>query len=184
MQKLSMRDLRERRAGIAAAVGELAPLEFVNGGGTGSLELTAAEPAVTELSAGSGFYAPVLFDYYRSFALRPAAMFALPVSRKPTRGIATVLGGGYPASGAGGRDRLPQPYLPAGLHLDSNEGAGEVQTPLLGEAAEELNVGDRVYFRHVKAGELCERFNSLYLVAGDTIVDEAPTYRGEGKAFL
>jgi D-serine deaminase-like pyridoxal phosphate-dependent protein len=184
MQKLSMRDLRERRAAIAAAVGELAPLEFVNGGGTGSLELTAAEPAVTELSAGSGFYAPVLFDHYRSFQLRPAAMFALPVSRKPTRGIATALGGGYPASGAGARDRLPQPYLPAGLHLDSNEGAGEVQTPLLGEAAEDLEVGDRVYFRHVKAGELCERFNSLYLVAGDTIVDEAPTYRGEGKAFL
>ncbi len=184
MQWLSMRELRERRAAIASAVGELAPLEFVNGGGTGSIELTASEPAVTEVAAGSGFYAPVLFDHYRSFRLRPAAMFALPVSRKPNRGVATALGGGYLASGAGGRDRLPEPYLPAGLHLDSQEGAGEVQTPLLGEAAADLDVGDRVYFRHVKAGELCERFNTLYLVAGGTIVDEAPTYRGEGQAFL
>jgi D-serine deaminase-like pyridoxal phosphate-dependent protein len=184
MQKLSMRELRERRAAIVAAVRELAPLEFVNGGGTGSIQLTAAESAITEVAAGSGFYAPVLFDQYRSFALRPAAIFALPVSRKPSRGIATALGGGYLASGAGGKDRLPQPYLPAGLHLDPQEGAGEVQTPLLGDAAVELEVGDRVYFRHVKAGELCERFDSLYMVAGDTVVDQVPTYRGDGHAFL
>ncbi|MFN2612390.1 MAG: amino acid deaminase/aldolase, partial [Solirubrobacterales bacterium] len=119
-----------------------------------------------------------------SFSLRPAAMFAVPVSRKPSRGVATALGGGYLASGAGGPDRLPQPHLPQGLELDPQEGAGEVQTPLLGESAASLKVGDRVYFRHVKAGELCERFNSLYLVAGDRIVDEVPTYRGEGQAFL
>ncbi len=184
MQKLSVRELRPRRAQIVEAVKDLAPLEFVNGGGTGSIQLTAAETAITEVAAGSGFYAPVLFDNYRSFTLRPAAMFALPVVRKPTRGIATALGGGYLASGAGGGDRLPEPYLPSGLELDSQEGAGEVQTPLLGEAAEQLAVGDNVYFRHVKAGELCERFNSLYLLAGDTIVDEVPTYRGEGHAFL
>jgi len=59
-----------------------------------------------------------------------------------------------------------------------------VQTPLLGAAARELNFGDRVYMRHTKAGELCERFDSLYLVEGEEIVDEVPTYRGEGQAFL
>jgi D-serine deaminase-like pyridoxal phosphate-dependent protein len=41
-----------------------------------------------------------------------------------------------------------------------------------------------VYFRHAKAGELCERFDRLYLVDGDQIVDEVPTYRGEGQTFL
>ncbi|MGN6216766.1 MAG: amino acid deaminase/aldolase, partial [Solirubrobacterales bacterium] len=163
---------------------EFVELEIVNGGGTGSLDLTAAEEAVTELTAGSGFYAPALFDHYSRFRLTPAAGFALPVVRKPSPGTATALGGGYLASGAGDEARLPLPWLPVGLELDGDEGAGEVQTPLLGSAAAALAVGDRVYFRHAKAGELCERFDTLYLVEGDAIVDEVPTYRGEGKAFL
>lgn len=184
MQRLSARELGARRAAVAEAVSEVSELEFVNGGGTGSIAATAAEPAVTEVAAGSGFYAPVLFDHYSSFELLPAAGFALAVVRKPSPRIATALGGGYIASGAPAKDRLPEPYLPRGLRLDPLEGAGEVQTPLLGEPAARLGVGDRVYFRHAKAGELCERFNSLHLVEGGEIVDEVPTYRGEGRAFL
>jgi D-serine deaminase-like pyridoxal phosphate-dependent protein len=184
MQRASAREIRERRAQVVAAVSEVTELEFVNGGGTGSIESTGSEPAVTEIAAGSGFYAPTLFDNYRSFSLRPAAIFALPVVRKPSKSIATALGGGYLASGVGDASRLPAPYLPAGLRFDSMEGAGEVQTPLLGDAARDLAVGDHVYLRHTKAGELCERFNSLYLVSGNEIVDEVPTYRGEGRCFL
>ena len=184
MRRASAADIRERRAEIAAAVGEVAPLDFVNGGGTGSLELTSQERAVTEVTAGSGFYAPALFDHYSSFSLTPAAMFALPVVRRPGAGVATVLGGGYLASGPAEPDRLPVAHLPAGLRLDRFEGAGEVQTPLLGAAAGRLAVGDRVYLRHAKAGELCERFDRLYLVAGGEVVDEVPTYRGEGHCFL
>ena len=184
VQALSARELAARRAEVVAAVREVAPLRFVNGGGTGSLERTGAEEAVTEIAAGSGLYAPTLFDAYRAFRPRPAALFALPVVRKPASSIATALGGGYLASGAGDRARLPSPYLPAGLRLDRQEGAGEVQTPLLGPAARGLSVGDRVYFRHAKAGELCERFLTLHLLAGDRIVDQVPTYRGEGRCFL
>jgi len=184
MQKRSVAELAQRRRAIVSALGEFVELEIVNGGGTGSLELTAAEEAVTEVTAGSGFYAPALFDHYSRFRLTPAAGFALPIVRKPASSVATALGGGYLASGAGDEARLPAPWLPEGLELDSDEGAGEVQTPLLGPAAAELSVGDRVYLRHAKAGELCERFNTLYLVEGDAIVDEVPTYRGEGKAFL
>jgi D-serine deaminase-like pyridoxal phosphate-dependent protein len=184
MQSASARDVEERRAEIVTALSEVAQLEFVNGGGTGSIERTASEWAITEVAAGSGFFAPILFDHYRAFKLRPAAIFALPVVRRPGPGVATALGGGYLASGVGAKDRMPVPYLPAGLRLDPYEGAGEVQTPLRGSAAERLRVGDRVYFRHVKAGELCERFNRLYLVTGMTIRDQVPTYRGEGKSFL
>jgi D-serine deaminase-like pyridoxal phosphate-dependent protein len=184
MQSASAKDVEDRRAEIVQAVSEVAELEFVNGGGTGSIERTAAEGAVTEVAAGSGFYAPVLFDHYRAFALRPAAMFALPVVRRPGPKVATVLGGGYLASGVGAKDRMPVPHLPAGLRLDPFEGAGEVQTPLLGAAAAGLRLGDRVYFRHVKAGELCERFDRLHLITGNTIRDQVPTYRGEGKTFL
>jgi D-serine deaminase-like pyridoxal phosphate-dependent protein len=184
MQTRSAAEIVRRRGAVVAAVSELAELEFVNGGGTGSLHGTTGEDAVTELAAGSGFFAPTLFDAYSSFRLRPAAMFAMPVVRKPARSIATVLGGGYLASGVGDRSRLPTPYLPAGLALDRLEGAGEVQTPLSGDAATALGIGDRVYFRHAKAGELCERFDSLHLVSGDRVVDEVPTYRGEGRTFL
>ncbi len=184
MQRCSAAEIAERRAAVVAAVGAVAPVGLVNGGGTGSLHTTAAEPAVTELTAGSGFFAPTLFDRYSSFALRPAAMFALPVVRRPGPRTATLLGGGYHASGAAGSDRLPRPHLPAGLSLDRREGAGEVQTPVHGRAAAGLRVGDNVYLRHAKAGELCERFRALHLISGGEIVDEVPTYRGEGVCFL
>ncbi len=184
LQAASARELAKRRAARVAAVRAVAPLEFVNGGGTGSLAATSAEAAVTELAAGSGLYGPTLFDAYRAFRPRPAALFALPVVRRPGPGVATTLGGGYLASGPAERSRLPSPYLPAGLRLDPQEGAGEVQTPVLGDAADGLRVGDRVYFRHAKAGELCERFDRLHLIEGEQIVEEVPTYRGEGKCFL
>ena len=184
MQRRSAAELAERRAVVVAAIREFSELPIVNGGGTGSLELTGAEDAVTEVAAGSGFYAPALFDHYSRFSLTPAAGFALPIVRKPAPGVATALGGGYLASGSGDAARLPSPWLPAGLELDAEEGAGEVQTPLSGPPARDLQIGDRVYMRHAKAGELCERFDTLHLVEGDEIVDVVPTYRGEGKAFL
>jgi len=184
MQRAARAQLAERRAAVVAAVRDLADVALINGGGTGSLESTAAEGAVSEVAAGSGLYGPALFDRYTGFRPRPAAMFCLPVVRKPAPGVATVLGGGYLASGAPGADRLPAPHLPAGLRLTRSEGAGEVQTPLTGRGAAALQVGDRVYLRHAKAGELGERFASFHLVQGDAVVDEVPTYRGEGKAFL
>ncbi|MFJ5111861.1 amino acid deaminase/aldolase [Streptomyces sp. NPDC088551] len=185
MQSAARGELAERRAAVVRAVRAVAPeLEFVNGGGTGSVQHTAAEEAVTEIAAGSGLYVPRLFDNYTSFTGRPAALFAQPVVRRPGVGVVTVLGGGYPASGAPGADRLPVPYLPEGLRYDRQEGAGEVQTPLLGPAADDLLLGDKVWFRHAKAGELCERFDTLHLVEGDRVVAAVPTYRGEGRTFL
>jgi D-serine deaminase-like pyridoxal phosphate-dependent protein len=184
LKRRSAAEIAERRAAVVAAVREVAPVPIVNGGGTGSIQTTREEDVITEITAGSGFYAPTLFDRYSSFSLTPAAMFAMPVVRRPSGGVATLLGGGYPASGAAGRDRLPAPHLPRGLRVDPLEGAGEVQTPVTGSAAASLRVGANVYLRHAKAGELCERFNTLYLVRGGAIADEVPTYRGEGRCEL
>ncbi|MEV4563115.1 alanine racemase [Nonomuraea sp. NPDC049419] len=184
MQARSARDLVPRRGRIVNAVRQVADLEFVNGGGTGSVERTVREKAVTEVAAGSGLFHPRLFDFYRAFTGVPAALFALPVVRRPARDVVAVLGGGYIASGSPEPSRAPHPYLPAGLRYAPDEGAGEVQTPLLGQAAEDLRIGDRVYFRHAKAGELCERFDTLHLVEGDALVESVPTYRGEGRTFL
>jgi D-serine deaminase-like pyridoxal phosphate-dependent protein len=190
LQRRSAKELALRRAEAVAAVQDvlhdtsMPPLRFVNGGGTGSLELTGAEPAITEIAAGSGLYGPALFDAYRAFQPETAALFALPVVRKPSAGVATVLGGGYLASGPADSARLPTPFLPAALALDRQEGAGEVQTPLVGAGARDLRVGDCVWFRHAKAGELCERFDRLHLIEGERTVEDVPTYRGEGKCFL
>lgn len=185
MQSISRRELHRRRQALVAAVqAESGPLQFVNAGGTGSIESSAAEPWVSEVTAGSGLFGPALFDDYTRFRPRPAAFFVLPVVRRPGRRVATALGGGYIASGPAGRDRLPRPWWPAGLSLDPQEGAGETQTPLKGAAADRLRIGERVWMRHAKAGELCERFDRLYLIAGEQIVDEVPTYRGEGRCFL
>lgn len=185
MQRVARGELAARRAAAVRAVRAVAPdLEFVNGGGTGSVGHTAAEDSITEVAAGSGLLMPRLFDHYTSFSGRPAALFAQPVVRRPGVGVVTVLGGGYPASGAAGADRSPTPYLPEGLRYDPMEGAGEVQTPLLGAAADDLLIGDKVWFRHAKAGELAERFAELHLVREDRVSAVVPTYRGEGRTFL
>jgi D-serine deaminase-like pyridoxal phosphate-dependent protein len=184
MQRRSMPELMARRGAVVEAVRQHAELEFVNGGGTGSIAETAADPSVTEVTAGSGLYGPTLFDGYRAWRPVPSAYFALSVVRRPAPGFVTVLGGGWAASGQAGPSRLPTPALPTGLKLIGQEGTGEVQTPLTGVPADALRVGDRVWFRHTKAGELSEHVNELHLIDGHKVVGQVPTYRGEGKAFL
>jgi len=183
MQRRSLPELLRRRLAAVSAVREHTDLEYVNGGGTGSMAATAADPSVTEVAAGSGLFGPTLFDAYRAWRPTPSAFFALSVVRRPAPRIATVLGGGWIASGPTGPSRQPSPWLPEGLSFVRDEGAGEVQTPLTGAAAEELQPGDRVWFRHAKAGELCEHVNQVHLVDGDSTTP-ALTYRGEGHAFL
>jgi len=184
MQSRSRDELRQRRAQIADAMLDVAPLEFLNGGGTGSLEFTGSDESLTEATAGSGLLAGHLFDGYRSFQPAPATGFAFDVVRKPMPDIATVLGGGWIASGPAVESRQPAPVWPPKLRTLAREAAGEVQTPLQGTAARQLRVGDRVWFRHAKSGEPAERILSYHLVADGAVVDELPTYRGEGKAFL
>src|SRR6516164_9283893 len=172
IQARSAAELRERRAETVRRIRAVTTLEFVNGGGTGSLESTGADKSVTELAAGSGLVGPTLFDAYRKFRPRPAVMFALPVVRRPAPRIATLFSGGYVASGTGTPDRLPRPFRPAGLRLSRVEGAGEVQTPVLGAAADGLRIGDRVWLRHAKGGELAERLTEYHLI------EEAVVTRG------
>jgi len=184
MQRASTRELAERRAEAVHRVRQVAELEFVNGGGTGSIESTHADSSVTEVAAGSGLFGPHLFDGYTHFHPAPAAAFALDVVRHPTADIATLLGGGWIASGPPQPDRVPKVVWPEGLRMLARESAGEVQTPLRGAAARDLAIGDRVWLRHTKAGELSEHLAAFALVEGGTVTGELPTYRGEGKVFL
>jgi D-serine deaminase-like pyridoxal phosphate-dependent protein len=179
----SAAELAGRRGAVVEAVEKVAgALEIVNSGGTGSLEISSADPSVTEVTAGSGLFVPTLFDRYRAFEARPALFFALPVVRRPAPGIATLFGGGYIASGPAAKSRLPAPVL-RGLKLLGTEGAGEVQTPVRGRPAAPLGIGDRVWFRHAKAGELAERFDTIHVVEDGAVVASVPTYRGEGRTF-
>lgn len=183
VKSASIEQLKVRRHDIARALAQVAPIEFWNAGGSGSIESSAADPVVTEVTAGSGLLVPGLFDHYQSFRPRPAAYFGVPVVRRPSPTLVTVAGGGFVASGPAGEDRLPQPWAPPGLHLTGIEGAGEAQTPLTGHPAATLRIGDTVWFRHAKSGELFEHSGSVHLLQGALIVETVPTYRGAGHSF-
>lgn len=158
-------------------------LEFFNGGGTGSLETTAREEIVTEVTVGSGFLQSRLFDYYENNRNTAAFCFALNVTRVPEPGTVTCQSGGFIASGDPGDDKTPEVIRPEELAPIEGEGFGEVQTPLEGKPAGDLSVGDPVFLRPAKAGEIAERFPEYLLYRGDGIVDRVPTYRGEGGCF-
>jgi D-serine deaminase-like pyridoxal phosphate-dependent protein len=159
--------------------------EFYNGGGTGSFEHALQDPSLTEVTIGSGLLQPHLFDYYRGTHRAPAFCFALAVTRRPQVDRVTCQGGGFIASGATGRDRSPIPILPAGLRIEPLEGFGEVQTPLIipPELQNQLAIGDPIFFRPAKAGEIAERFAQYYLMEDGKIVDQVPTYRGLDQCF-
>jgi D-serine deaminase-like pyridoxal phosphate-dependent protein len=185
MKRKSRRAVERTRAEVARALRSAGiAFELFNGGGTGSLGWASHESPLTEVTAGSGYLGGHLFGYYRSLALEAAAYFALQVVRRPARGIVTCHGGGYVASGAAGRDRLPIPALPEGSSLIDVEGAGEVQTPVRLPPGLELALGDPVFFRHAKSGELAEHFREYLLVRGDRVEARAETYRGLGHTFL
>jgi D-serine deaminase-like pyridoxal phosphate-dependent protein len=173
-----------RGAAVATLKEDGFNLGFVNGGGTGSLRSTAKDPSVTEITVGSGFLCPHLFDGYPDLDLVPAAFFALGVVRSSDPDHVTCAGGGYIASGKAGADRSARVHAPAGIQPLEHEGFGEVQTPFLVTGHIRPDVGDPVLCRHAKAGELMERFDEILLVRGDEIVSRMPTYRGLGGTFF
>jgi len=186
LKRASVGELTRRRSAVVQALRrEGLALSVVNGGGSGSLISTLGDPSVTEVTVGSGFFAPGLFHHFAQVSYQPSAYFALQVVRRPAPGMIACQGGGYVASGPVGPEKAPLPVLPPGLRYLPLEGAGEVSTPLiLPEGCPELQLGDPIFFQHAKAGELCERFNELILVQGERIVEAALTYRGEGMNFL
>ena len=182
LKKRALPLLRARRTAALQRIREAGfTLDYVNGGGTGSLETTSEEAGVTELTAGSGFFQSHLFDYYSGFTHRPAAGFALGISRIPKPGVFTCHMGGYIASGGVGAEKLPKVWLPEGAVLDKNEGAGEVQTPVFYTGPEQLRIGDPVFFRHAKAGELCAHFDTLHIIRAGVLSGTVSTYKSELK---
>lgn len=180
----SITEIAARRTAVVHALRDAGhDLAVVNGGGTGSIESTIEEQHVTEVTVGSGFYTPILFDYYQKFRHQPSVGYAIEIVRQPKAGVYTCQGGGYTASGSVGADKGPQPYLPEGAQLIGQEGAGEVQTPITYNGPEKLALGDPVFMRYAKAGEMCERFNELIAISNGAIVDRYPTYRGMGQVF-
>ena len=182
LKALTVHQLDQRRRDITAALTDLVELEFWNSGGSGSIE-TSCTPPVTEVTAGSGLLVPTIFDHYKAFEARPAAFFGLRVARRPTPDAVVVSGGGFIASGPTGKDRTPVPWAPPGLQVTGLEGAGEVQTPLVGPMAGSLALGDWVWFRHATSGEIAEHTTVAHLLTGGSIETSAPTYRGTGNAW-
>lgn len=184
LKKKSLAKITSLRQEVVEQVREVYPnLQFVNGGGSGSIDFTTAAEEVTEITIGSAFYFPALFSRYDALPLESAVNFALRVTRQPESEVFVCNGGGYIASGAIGEDKNPVPVWPEQLTFLKNEGAGEVQTPLH-DPNRQLKIGDTVYFKHAKAGELCERFNELHARRGHVYKGSFKTYRGDGACFL
>ncbi len=178
LKKKSIKKLKKIRAEIITWLNEKkVKLDFVNAGGTGSIDSSVEEEFVTEITIGSGFYAPGLFDGYKNLKLKPSLFFALEVTRNPEPGIYTLYGGGYVASGSIGLEKVPKP-IDLNVKLVSTEMCGEVQTPF--KSSYEYKLGDPVIFRHAKAGELLEHFNSFWIREKNI---EYKTYRGMNKKF-
>ena len=173
----SLRLAAQRRREVAHALAEVgAQLTLVNGGGTGSVRATSHDGTCTEVTAGSGFYCPTLFDHYRDLPLRPAAFFALPVVRSSDPDHVTCGFGGFVASGPCDASRAPIVHAPPELAPLGMEGFGEVQTPLKLTGAERPGLGDPVICRHAKAGELLAHFGAVHLARGGELVQSVPTY--------
>jgi len=184
LKKRSVNEIAQRRKAVVDVLTQMGfNLHIVNGGGTGSMDTTCSEEAVTEVTVGSGFFNPGLFDNYSHLKLMPAAGYAIEVVRQPKPDIYTCLGGGYIASGEIGKLKQPKVFLPEGAELIGQEGVGEVQTPVR-YSGKELQLGSPVLLRHSKAGELCEHFNTVLLISKGKVVDEVKTNRGFGEAFL
>lgn len=170
-------------------------LKLVNGGGSGSMDFTSSQPEITEITVGSAYYKPAYFDYMDSMAaFKPAAGFVLPITRQPEKGVITCHSGGFIASGSVGEAKAPVIHYPKGLSIRADEGFGEVQTPLdidtsIVKKDNLPKIGEAVWFRHAKAGELCEHFNELICYRQQDqnstaeVVCTMTTYRGEGKCF-
>lgn len=201
LKSRSQKQVSKRRRSIVAYLDKQSyTLKLVNGGGSGSMDFTSSQPEVSEITVGSAYYKPAYFDYMDSMhEFQPAAGFVLPVTRQPEKGVITCHSGGFIASGATGADKAPVIHYPKHLSLLNDEGFGEVQTPMaIGKTGNDdemprLNIGDMVWCRHAKAGELCEHFNELicYRQSGQPTgpankvkkQQTMITYRGEGKCF-
>lgn len=91
MKVVSQRSVARRREAIVRALMTHSfQLDFVNGGGTGSIETTCRDVCVTEVAVGSGFLQSHLFDYYRNNSRAPALAIVLSIERKPADKIMFV----------------------------------------------------------------------------------------------
>lgn len=211
LKNCSKKQVSQRRRSVIAYLKKQGyTLKLVNGGGSGSMDFTASQPEVSEITVGSAYYKPAYFDYMDSMnEFNAAAGFVLAVTRQPEKGVITCHSGGFIASGAAGIDKAPVVHYPKNLSIINGEGFGEVQTPMIINKTNSSNIpppniGERVWCRHAKAGELCEHFNEIiaYRQLSQSIAstchasDKAllknntktphqlmTTYRGEGRCF-
>lgn len=183
LKKRSEQSVRSFRQHAVSLIKSQWPLAFVNGGGSGSMTYSFAQRDVTEITVGSAFYAPALFNRYTSLKLQPAAGFACRVVRQFSDDTFVLQGGGYIASGSIGKDKQPVFLEKTRFSFSNLEGAGEVQSPII-DKEKSLQVGDTVMLRHAKAGELCERFQTLHTFREGEYFGPYKTYRGDGQCFL
>jgi D-serine deaminase-like pyridoxal phosphate-dependent protein len=183
LKRVSLIKINKLRKEVVSLAENYFNLEFVNGGGSGSISQSSQDKSLTEVAIGSGYYCPHLFDEYNE-KFKPSCGFAIEVERRPREDYITCHGGGYIASGALDINKMPKVFSPKGLICEPNEMFGEVQTPFKNKGEIKLEIGDPVFLRHAKSGELLERFNEIHILEKNKITKKWKSYRGEGLCFL
>ena len=204
LQKFSSKNVLQKRVEILKVLSKNnIKLEFFNGGGTGNIQQACSDPSLSEVTAGSGFFQCCLMDYYSSNDNECALSFAIQVTRSCEINSITCQSGGFIASGSSCWDkfvfshhfnyqlkliclsnRAPTIFLPDDLKVIDQEGFGEVQTPIIGKGTKNVKLGDPIFCRPAKAGEIAENFNYYYLKRNDELLCTANTYRGDGFRFF
>ncbi|MHA1688073.1 MAG: alanine racemase [Promethearchaeota archaeon] len=186
LKKRSRPKVDAQRAAVMKALKENDLIEedfIVNGGGSGCVQETAADPTITEIGIGSLLFKSHVFDPIESLnEFIPSLYFVLQIVRKPCENYVTAFSGGYVSSGVKAQ---PQVFLPKGLVPTEREGFGEVQTPFKYNPKKlTLHLGDPIFCRFGKAGEPLTRFNEIHVYSDEKMIGNTYlTYRGFGKQF-
>lgn len=184
-KSLSFADVVEKRQEIRDyLVQNNIAISYFNGGGSATALRTLTDLSVTELTVGSGFFQSHIFDYHQErMETEGALAFGLAISRKPEPGVYTMQSGGFIASGTPSVLSNPT-FLDESCDTFPGEGFGEVQTPFT--SPHSFTLGQPVFFRPAKAGEIAEHFKKYYLVdlASREVIAKHKTYRGDGKRFF
>lgn len=157
---LNVADPEEKRNSINSAMAMLAevqeqlrsdglPCEIVSAGGTGSYQISAAAPAVTELQAGGGIFAdPFYTEACQTVGLAPSLSLVATVVSRPKLERA-VLDCGYkslspllhPPHVIGRVEGLPLP------DAEITRFSAEHLTLTLGPGARDVKIGDKLLIR-------------------------------------
>ncbi|MCP4643454.1 MAG: hypothetical protein GY851_23605 [bacterium] len=167
-----------RKSFVEAVAAGTRELDFVTGCAPCSGTLAEADDTVTEWAAGSELVDPAISAPCEGPGMSPAAGLAVEVVRTRSGGRVECRGTcGFPQTRNGIRP------LPAGSRVASAGPNGPLVVRHAPGANTVLEHGSPVILLTNDTPSLFESTNTILLVSDGRVVDEVPTYRGEGQCL-